>query len=553
MQREQELFHQRLSLDYAYKAKVHDIKARNGATKEMVYPNQVEAATEIVHEFFGNDKVVVTLIALPQVGKTGTFLEVAYRACTHPDDKHIIDPRNVFIITGMSDSDWQKQTVNDMLEVFKRRVYHRGKLNTKSREDGFYTNLSNARNALIILDECHIAAEKTHMISGTLAALGLLDINTLRDKNIKILEVSATPGATLRDTQSWGTANHSIVTLKESPQYIGFKDFIREDRLHPSFDLMTDAGVSSLALFVKMRFPSPRWHIIRLPAKSRGNSVFENKFRPICEREGWSIHNHSASSRIDDLDYHMETQPKAHCFLLIKEFWRAGKRLIDKYVGIVHEPTTKIVDTNVTAQGLVGRLCGNDKKRGAGAPHMFCNMELIHEYLEWINARGDFNAVKQYRSRNLTIRRGEITSSKDTWAHPSNMKGIDLPVGPAAPPVFKLSPAFITRREAHAWADCIINWSHVDLNGLGQLRTWDVGTAAADGKSSGTTHYKGGDPLPIRTEEVERNNSDYGRFGGGVRCAPVRVNDHLEYVVMYKTAWETATNQIVSGGASSSP
>jgi hypothetical protein len=424
--REQELFHQRESLKFEYLGKVHAIKAREGATKEMVYPNQIECATEIIHELFTNNKVVVTLVALPQVGKTGTFLEVAYKACTHPDDDCIIDPRNIFIITGMSDRDWQKQTEMDMLEAFRRRVYHRGKLNTKSLEDGFYTNLSNARNALIILDECHIAVEKTHMISDTLKRLGLLDMNVLREKNIKLLEVSATPGATLRDTQSWGPINHSVVILNESPSYVGFKDFIRENRLHSSFDLTAEAGLNSLVEFVKHTFPAPRWHILRLPTKSRLNATFEDRFNQICAREGWRLQHHSALERVGEIDYHMGIQPKHHSFLLIKEFWRAGKRLNDSYLGIVHEPTTKSQDTNVTAQGLIGRLCGNDKQKGPAAPHMFCDTERIYEYLEWIKAKGDFTAIRSYRSRNLTIRNGRVTSSNDTFAHSSNVEGVDI-------------------------------------------------------------------------------------------------------------------------------
>ena len=501
----------------------------------MVYKNQIEAATEIVHELFGGNKVVVTLIALPQVGKTGTFLEVAYRACTHPDDTSIIDPRNVFIITGMSDRDWQKQTETDMLEPFKRRVYHRGKLNTKDREDGFYTNLANARDALIILDECHIAVEKTHLISSNLKRLGLLDIAVLRARNIKILEVSATPGATLRDTQSWGAENHSIVTLNESPTYIGFKDFIREGRLHDSFDLAKEEEVTKLAAFVKATFPEPRWHILRLSAKSKAHATFEERFKAVCAAERWNIQNHSAIDRVGDIDYHMSKRPTQHTFLIIKEFWRAGKRLNDAFVGVVHELTAAVKDTNVTAQGLAGRLCGNDKRKGPGAPHIFCNVQLIHEYIDWIKHKGDFNAVKAYHSKNLTVKDGRVTSSRETFAHHSNMTGVAEVKDPYK---YALTETFASRREAHAWASANIEWTHADLLGLGQAEAWNVGTSGGDGVFPGNTHYRGENPQPIRTEEEERRASDLGRFGGGVRCAPIRVGNTLKFLVIYKNGWK---------------
>jgi hypothetical protein len=417
---QQQLSHQRESIQYAYKSKLHAIKADRGTDIEMVYPNQKEAAVAVIDNLYHKDRVAVSLIAPPQVGKTGTFLEVAYLACTHPDDSMIIDSRNVFIITGMSDKDWQRQTEKDMIEAFRSRVYHRGKLYTPDREDGFYTNLTNARNALIIMDECHVAVGKDQQISKMLKDIGLLDIKVLRERNVKILEVSATPGATLRDTEKWGPDNHSVVLLNPSAKYVGFKQMIRDKRVHQSLDITKPEGLRELVTFVKANFPSPRWHIIRLPAKSR-NKDFEDTFQKMCVKEGWKAMSHSALDRVGDIDYHMEKAPAEHTFLLIKEFWRAGKRLIDSFVGVVHDPSVKNKDVNVTAQGLAGRLCGNDKRSGAGATHIFCDVELINEYLVWVDAGGDFDAVKEYRSRNLHIKDGRVVKSKPTFADPSNV------------------------------------------------------------------------------------------------------------------------------------
>lgn len=422
--RENQLFHQREFMHHAYLAKQHAIKSLRGHDAEMVYPNQSEAAEMIIRELFEKNVVAVSLIALPQVGKTGTFLEVAYRACVHPSDDKIIDPRNIFIITGMSDTDWQKQTKKDMLEAFQSRVYHRGKLNTPGREDGFYTNLINARNSLIIMDECHVAVGKDQQISKMLKDIGLLDLKVLRERNIKILEVSATPGATLRDTQKWGVENHSVVILNPSDRYVGFKRMVQDNRLHTSFDFTKEEDIHLMVSFVKHTFTKPLWHVIRLPAKAR-NNTFENTFQKICAKEGWTSMLHSASERVGDIDYHMTIEPKQHTFLLIKEFWRAGKRLIDTFVGIVHDPIVKNKDTNVTAQGLAGRLCGNDKRSGIDAPHIFCDTELINEYLIWIESGGNFDAIQKYRSRNLQIENGRTVRSKPTFADPSNIQNTE--------------------------------------------------------------------------------------------------------------------------------
>ena len=537
----QDLFHQRESLLHAYKAKVHELKSKYGEQKEMVYPNQLQAAAEIINELFEKDKIVATLIALPQVGKTGTFLEAAYRACTHPDDSKIIDPRNVFMITGMSDKDWQKQTEGDMLEAFRRRVYHRGKLNTTDREDGFYTNLSLAKNALIILDECHIGAEKEHQISKMLRRIGLLNIDTLRERNIKIIEVSATPGATLRDTESWGPTNQSTVILKESEKYVGFRDFIREERLHPSYDLTDESELEKLITFIKTTFPRPRWHIIRLPAKSRKNGEFGQRLSQICARESWNIQHHSSNDRMGEIDHHMSTEPKQHCILLIKEFWRAGKRLEDSFMGIVHEPLTTTKDTNVTAQGLVGRLCGNDKHASA---HMFCDMDRIKEYLAWIDAKGDFSKIKEYNSRTLTIKKGAVTSSRDTFAHASNMVGVAA--APKKAPDYELStPTFCTAEAALEWGNTAINWMHPDLVSYKQTVAWKVTPHGKDGVDSvGNTHYSyKGSIHPIQTLEKEEKSADkYGRFGQGVRCIPVVTTTGIQYKLVYKIKWKPSAS-----------
>jgi len=442
---------QREMMGAYYTAKLHEIKIKKGEERELVYKNQKEAAVEICLELFDRGKTIVTLIAEPQVGKTGTFLETAFLACTHPNDTHIVNPNNVFIITGMSDTDWQKQTKDDMLEPFKRRVYHRGLLNTQDRQDGFYTNLAHAKDALLIFDECHIANGKGHQISGMLRDLGLLNLSVLKERNIKILDVSATPGATLNDTLAWGEQNHSVVILKSSESYTGFRHFIKENRLHESYDLTNEVELEKLITFVRSTFPEPLWHVIRLPSKARKNSDLLSKIQCVCAREGWHTELHSSVDRIEELDYHMSKRPKTHRFLLIKEFWRAGKRLDDTYFGIAHDAPTG--DVNVAAQGLAGRLCGNDKKRGPGAPHVFTNKELINQYISWIDAKGDFSKVKKYTSAQLSVKNGRVNKSRNTFAHDSNIILDSTTVSSNKDPEFDSGyKEFKTESENHTYA-----------------------------------------------------------------------------------------------------
>ncbi len=408
--------YKRLQIEHEYQAKRFQIKSKD-PNKEMVYPNQAEAANEIFKAFMVDGKVAVTLIALPQAGKTGTFLEVAYKMCTVDNDAKAIDHDQILFLTGMSDREWKDQTKGDMLTSFEKRVRHRGQFK------GLPSLLRDIKNSLIIIDECHIAAEKEQTMSEILRRSGLLNIDELRKRRVFLLEVSATPGSTLYDTQKWGAENHSIVILKESPLYVGFRDFIAEKRLHPSYDLSEEEELLKLFPFIEQAFPQPRYHIIRLNGKlyTSAKLLIEQH----AKARGWHVSDHNATNRLEGLDYHMTKAPHYHSIILIKEFWRAGKRLCDTYVGIVHEPQTDIEDTNVTSQGLIGRLCGNDKRKGPGAPHAFCNTALIHDYLAWIDAKGDYEAVERYKSKNLTAKKGRIIS-KESIAHHTNVDGIEV-------------------------------------------------------------------------------------------------------------------------------
>jgi hypothetical protein len=490
-----------------YEAKKHYIKSKD-SSKEIVYPNQAEAAQDIFKAFMIDNKVAVTLIALPQAGKTGTYLEVAYRMCTFNDDDKAIDPEHLLIITGMSDKDWQIQTEEDMLTPFKKRVKHRG------RFDSLPTLLSTIQNTLIIIDECHIASQVEQSMSSVLKDAGLLDIDTLRARRIFLLEVSATPGATLYDTQNWGTDNHSIVILKESPKYVGFRDFIREGRLRESFDLAKAEECEKLMTAIEQTYPEQRYHIIRTSRQKNIENITTS-----ANKRGWVVQKHDSKSRLEDLDYIMTTRPATHRIIIIKEFWRAGKRLCDKYVGIVHEPKTKEEDTNVTSQGLVGRLCGNDKQKGTGAPIAFCNTSLIRDYLAWIDAKGDYSAVLRYKSRNLTARQG-IVNSKESFVHPNNV-GIEynrsIPL-----PIHGLTSLFKRKHDLEVF---------IKNNILsGKYTSYTI-------QQNDTIQYRGHNipMIDYETEEMFKTEDIYGGINRDITCRlmPVKKNNIIHWVGIY--------------------
>jgi hypothetical protein len=131
------------------------LKSKNPDAK-LVFDNQKEAAMEI-QRLFELGISAVTLLALPQVGKTGVMVQLAFLMATHADEKLIIGHKNIFIITGMSDKDWLTQTKDNFPDAFEH-IYTRSGFNKLN-------NLEHVRDALFIIDECHIAVEEKNQSS----------------------------------------------------------------------------------------------------------------------------------------------------------------------------------------------------------------------------------------------------------------------------------------------------------------------------------------------------------------------------------------------------
>ena len=107
--------------------KIHWLKEKKKAEKrgeKLVYPEQEEVGKEIVREF--ERRVLVTLCAPPQWGKTGVSLYVSYHMCLRG-----INPQNVFFITGMSDRSWLDQTREREFSLVGGKMFIIGILFTK--------------------------------------------------------------------------------------------------------------------------------------------------------------------------------------------------------------------------------------------------------------------------------------------------------------------------------------------------------------------------------------------------------------------------------------
>jgi len=424
-----------------------------------VYESQVVKADEILAAF-AEDVSLVTFVASPQWGKTGVILYLTYALGGLPTDRAIpaalfarpVDPEQIYVFTGMSDTDWTRQTQSRMLPILRDAVTHRNGISAMfaGRAAGA-ANIAGLRDALIILDECHLASESSQTLSRALRELGLLDYAALRDRNIRILCISATPVNVLLDASEWGAVASRTVIATEGAGYLSFSEMLAEDRVR-------DAGSvdqESLIAFIQDRWgpDDPKYHIVRqIARRARGsggeaaaaaaaNAPPIGKFAASAFRAaGFATSNHNSASRLGDVDDLLKRRPARHHVIFIKGFWRASKTFPDDHVGVCYESGT---DHTTILQGLAGRLLGHGKKRGELAPFLFCNPEPIVLYNDWLASGCDYRTYRTYRSRALKVSDGRVLKRRESTVHPNVVAG--LPGAPggagAGAPENALEPA----------------------------------------------------------------------------------------------------------------
>ena len=186
----------------------------------LVFEDQKKVGEKIVKAF--SDKVLVTLCAPPQWGKTGVSLYVSYKMSLNRTTE-------VFYLTGMSDKTWIEQTRERVLPSWKKNVYHRNTLQKLLIRLLDLKEKKKDKNILLIIDECHIANKTDNILNEIMDALSIKEIERLVKKNIKILQISATPSNALVDAESWSDYHQKIVPVI-SRNYVSFHSFIEKEK-----------------------------------------------------------------------------------------------------------------------------------------------------------------------------------------------------------------------------------------------------------------------------------------------------------------------------------
>ena len=417
-----------LATQYRLKRRILEVKCPG---MSVVYPNQQVAANEIIANFMAG-KVWVVLIAPPGAGKTGVMLEVLRQLGGHIDPQHQIHINDMLVITGMSDTDWAKTMKDGMLDAFAPTIHHRAMLRRKG-------GLDTLTNGIIVTDECHVACMADQTIDKKLKEANLKDIDILRRRNMRMLDVSATPEGVLHDLQRW-REHTAVVVLQPDEKYQGFQKMRDEGRLLNAgdYDLEDYERAKALLRVFQDRYrhsPTKKYFPFRIYSdKARSNVV------DACRELGWDFESHDSVNRVEDIDAVMEKPPTRHKVFFVKGFWRASKRLVRKHVGGSYEAPTIRPDDTAKSQGLTARFCSTFVWEGEQTnvglrPLHFDDIESIDRYLEWTRAGYDYKEAA-YKAPRLRSDGEGVVKHPNTKARPEGFKGVEcdedpVPAGPA--------------------------------------------------------------------------------------------------------------------------
>lgn len=409
---EYELEKQRENIALEVKHKIKDLE-RVG--KKITYDNQIEAALEILTHYI-NGKYSITLIAQPGTGKTGTVFELMKQLGLHNDIG--ILSKNMIVCSGMSDIDWEKQFADNLINSFKSNVFHRSNL---SKNIDLFSSL---KKGLVVTDECHIANGTKMILGNTLKNAGLLDITILENRDVRMLDVSATPEGILEDSTKWGEKSARVI-LKPGPDYKGFQVMLEEERIKksPLFEKYEDV-FDFLKMFDDRYKNTTRKYF---PFRINDPQISEWLIKASIKLDWHYPIEHNSENRVDFIDDKMKQAPSKHQIIQVKGFWRASKRLIRKHVGGSYEAILKKRDTTGTSQSLTARFCDNYKYEGDYLdvnlrPLHYCDLDAIKEYLNWFN-KGCSYRESDYTCPRLKSKNGRIKYRK-TKLNPENINGL---------------------------------------------------------------------------------------------------------------------------------
>jgi hypothetical protein len=392
------------------------------ATSEYIFPNQIEDANNIVAEFYENKRRVISIQKKTKVGADGLMIEIAKLLTTHIDDKFVVNPANVRILTGMSNAGWEKDMKDKAPSCFKDYIFHHGQL---SKAD-----LRMMHNSLLIIDEIDSGDKEGQVLHTILKEAGVLDVKHMEEHNNRFIFISATMIKELYQLYQWGSM-HKLYKMTIPASYIGHNDFLQMGIIKEFYPLNSNENAEKWVQedIIDHYGPDYRVHIARVDLKSV--KVVE----AACIPKGILFRNHTSKDRLsdDETKEFFKDPLTQHIVLGVKGFFRRANLIPNRWklrIGATHEICVKNVDNNVQVQGLPGRMTGywrDDIERGhKTGPHR-TSIKAIKEYeATYLDPFGS----NSYQTAGFNKRKGKVTSEPTMLSAKNilNLEAVELPV-----------------------------------------------------------------------------------------------------------------------------
>jgi hypothetical protein len=403
--------------------RVQFIKGNKKATSEYIYENQKIDALNIVNEFYIEKRRVVSITKKTKVGADGLMIQVAKLMTTHPDDDFMVNPENVRILTGMSNVSWEKDMKDKAPGCQKEKIFHHGQLK--------HSDLTGLSDALIIIDELDTGDKECQVLHTTLKDAGVLDVQYMKEKNIRFIFISATMVKELYELYKWGDL-HCLYKMTIPHAYIGHAEFLEKEIIKEFYPLNTNENADRWVKedIIDYYGTDNRVHIVRATLKT--DTIIQNA----CIRNGIMCRNHTSSDKIEDdiLSELFESPLTRHVVLIVKGFFRRANLIPNEWkmrIGATHELYTKQVDNNVQIQGLPGRMSGYWRdaiEAGHKTGPYRTSIKAVEQYESTYEDPFGHNS---YQTAGFKKTNGKIKMSTPVLVTPKNIAGLVPTDGPS--------------------------------------------------------------------------------------------------------------------------
>ncbi len=405
--------------------------------KDPIHREQYIAAMTIFYYMYCAPEKVswVHLVAEMQAGKTGVCDALVRIIRRNVEDEKLSADvyRNIFVVTGLSDCSWVKQTRERLSGV---NVYHGptlGKMQVQlkalaERPDGL-------RNVLIIVDESHVASAKNNrpykcIYSEVRSCLP--DARSWSDRKVHFLTVSATdPKAVLMMAEADMPA--AAVALETTEGYQSVRTLREAGRIRDAANIGSTPETVEMLQEAVDAYEAPRYHIIR--AEGKLNPVAVDLLRttfPDARVLTWDAKSKGAATdgsttSENDINELLSTAPEVMTFIVIKRMFSCAKTMVDRHVGVLWDYVSEWDDKDsVRLQSLLGRACGYGRSKDTV---VYTSMRVVDDYLEhWRDA---MRSVEDMRAAKEEAPEGNW-KNVGVWDKDGKLKRSGRHVGPVA-------------------------------------------------------------------------------------------------------------------------